>query len=140
MPAGAETTFRVMGNCLTALLTHPDALDQVRRVRRHDVRAGALILRASLGYLPVGVHLAVIDPGGGTARRAVALRAADGRVFVGPDNGLLMPGADVAASTTAASQSGSTTTSSSVSTTQEPSATASARLWARAAPGTGSCR
>lgn len=71
-------------------------IDLIHGVRRHDVRAGALILRASLAYLPVGVHLAVIDPGVGTARRAVALCAADGRVFVGPDNGLLMPGADVA--------------------------------------------
>jgi S-adenosylmethionine hydrolase len=58
-------------------------------VPRHDVRAGALILRAAIPYLPGGVHLAVVDPDVGAQRRAVALRAADGRLFVGPDNGLL---------------------------------------------------
>lgn len=69
----------------------PDArvIDISHGVPRHDVRAGALILRASLPYMPAGVHLAVVDPDVGAQRRAVALRAADGRRFVGPDNGLL---------------------------------------------------
>jgi len=64
-------------------------IDLVHWVPRGDVRAGALILSRALPYLPVGVHLAVIDPGVGSARRGVALRAADGRLLVGPDNGLL---------------------------------------------------
>jgi S-adenosyl-L-methionine hydrolase (adenosine-forming) len=64
-------------------------IDLVHWVRRGDVRAGAVILREALPYLPVGVHLAVVDPGVGSDRRGVALRAADGRLLVGPDNGLL---------------------------------------------------
>ena len=56
---------------------------------RHDVRAGALVLRNALPYMPAGVHLAVVDPDVGADRRAVALRLADGRFLVGPDNGLL---------------------------------------------------
>jgi S-adenosyl-L-methionine hydrolase (adenosine-forming) len=64
-------------------------IDLTHGVGRHDVRAGALILEGSLPYLPVGVHLAVVDPDVGAARRAVAMRAADDRVLVGPDNGLL---------------------------------------------------
>ena len=57
---------------------------------RHDVRAGALALRAALRYAPEGVHLAVVDPGVGGERRAVAARVALGeRILVGPDNGLL---------------------------------------------------
>lgn len=64
-------------------------IDLTHGVPRHDVRAGALILRAALRYLPVGVHLAVVDPGVGGARRAIALRTEDGRLCVGPDNGLL---------------------------------------------------
>ena len=61
-------------------------------IERHDVRAGALVLRRALAYMPAGVHLAVVDPGVGSARRAVALRCADGdRLLVGPDNGLLWP-------------------------------------------------
>jgi S-adenosylmethionine hydrolase len=45
-------------------------------------------------YLPVGVHMAVVDPGVGSERRGVVLRSADGRLFVGPDNGLLVPAAE----------------------------------------------
>ena len=44
--------------------------------------------------MPAGVHLAVVDPGVGSERRPVALRSGDGRLFVGPDNGLLLVAAD----------------------------------------------
>jgi S-adenosyl-L-methionine hydrolase (adenosine-forming) len=64
-------------------------IDLTHGVPRGDVRAGGLILAGALPYLPVGVHLAVVDPGVGTERRAVALATADGRRLVGPDNGLL---------------------------------------------------
>ena len=47
------------------------------------------MLARAVPYLPEGVHLAVIDPGVGGSRRAVAIRARDGRIYVGPDNGLL---------------------------------------------------
>jgi S-adenosylmethionine hydrolase len=69
----------------------PDArvIDLTHGVPRGDVRAGALILRGALPYLPMGVCLAVVDPGVGGKRRAVALELGDGRVLVGPDNGLL---------------------------------------------------
>src|SRR3954451_6530479 len=57
---------------------------------RHDGRAGALVLRGSLPYMPPGVHLAVVDPEVGGRRRAVALACADEeRILVGADNGLL---------------------------------------------------
>ena len=55
---------------------------------------GALVLRSTIAYMPVGVHLAVVDPDVGGNRRAVAIATADGRTFVGPDNGLLMLAAD----------------------------------------------
>lgn len=64
-------------------------IDITHGVPRHDIRAGALILRAALPYTPVGVHLAVVDPDVGAERRAIAVQAADGRLMVGPDNGLL---------------------------------------------------
>ncbi len=69
----------------------PDArvIDLSHGIARHDVRQGALVLRATLPYVPVGVHVAIVDPQVGTERRAVALRTEDGRMFVGPDNGLL---------------------------------------------------
>lgn len=65
-------------------------IDVTHGVPRHDVRHGALVLRNALPYMPAGVHLAVVDPGVGGARRAVALACAqEERTLVGPDNGLL---------------------------------------------------
>jgi S-adenosylmethionine hydrolase len=64
-------------------------VDITHGVARHDVRGGALVLRNTLPYVPPGVHVAIVDPQVGTERRAVALRTEDGRIFVGPDNGLL---------------------------------------------------
>lgn len=57
-----------------------------------DVRTGARRLARSLPFVPAGVHLAVVDPGVGGARRAVAIRCG-ARWLVGPDNGLLEPAA-----------------------------------------------
>ncbi len=62
-------------------------------IRRHDVRQGAVVLRSVVRLFPPGtVHLAVVDPGVGTARRGLAIRSG-GHLFVGPDNGLLLPAA-----------------------------------------------
>ena len=74
----------------------PDAriIDISHEVRKFAVRDGALLLWCALPYLPVGVHVAVVDPGVGTARRPVALRARRGDVLIGPDNGLLLAGAE----------------------------------------------
>jgi hypothetical protein len=70
-------------------------IDLGHGIARQDVRSGAVALRAALPYAPVGVHLAVVDPGVGGERRAVALRVGgDGRTMVGPDNGLLMLAAE----------------------------------------------
>ncbi len=71
-------------------------IDLTHSIPRHDVHTGAIVLRATLPYLPDAIILAVVDPGVGTTgargRRAVALRTVDqDRLLVGPDNGLLMP-------------------------------------------------
>ena len=70
----------------------PDSrvIDIGHNVERGNVRAGALALLRSIQYLPRGVVLAVVDPGVGTQRRAVAAETPWG-YFVGPDNGLLSP-------------------------------------------------
>src|SRR5215211_7868517 len=74
----------------------PDAqiIDITHGVPPQQVLQGALVLSNTLPYMPEGVHLAVVDPGVGGHRRPLALRSADGRLLVGPDNGLLMPAAD----------------------------------------------
>jgi S-adenosylmethionine hydrolase len=74
----------------------PDALivDITHKVKKYNIRHGALMLWCALPYLPIGAHLAVIDPGVGTSRRPIALETARGDYLIGPDNGLLLPGAD----------------------------------------------
>jgi len=71
-------------------------LDVTHGIGPQAVRQGALVLGRAIPYLPPGIHLAVVDPGVGSERRAVAVRTAAGRVYVGPDNGLLMLAADAA--------------------------------------------
>jgi S-adenosylmethionine hydrolase len=81
-------------------------LDVTHQVPPHDIRAGSLVLARSIQYLPAGVILAVVDPGVGSARRAVAVEVGgdegDGEeglarsVLVGPDNGLLAPAVAIA--------------------------------------------
>ncbi len=69
---------------------NPDArvIDVCHEIAPQDVEAGATTLASAVEYLPVGVHLAIVDPGVGTARRGVAVLTAQGSITVGPDNGV----------------------------------------------------
>lgn len=73
----------------------PDAVinDITHEIPPFDVRKGAFVLAAAILYCPLGVHLAVVDPGVGTSRRGVALKVVRGDYLLGPDNGLLIPAA-----------------------------------------------
>jgi len=71
-----------------------EIIDITHGIEAHGVLQGALVLANTLPYLPEGVHLAVVDPGVGSPRRSLAVRSGDGRLFVGPDNGLLVPAAE----------------------------------------------
>ncbi|MDQ1703900.1 MAG: hypothetical protein QOF18_266 [Frankiaceae bacterium] len=64
-------------------------IDICHLIAPQDVEAGAHSLTAAMPFLPVAVHLAMVDPQHATAARGVAVRSADGSIFVGPDNGLL---------------------------------------------------
>jgi S-adenosylmethionine hydrolase len=67
-------------------------IDLSHDITPYDVRGGGLLLARSVGYLCPGVVLAIVDPGVGTDRRAVAVEVGEGMsVLVGPDNGLLAP-------------------------------------------------
>jgi S-adenosyl-L-methionine hydrolase (adenosine-forming) len=73
----------ILGICPEATL-----VDLTHDVRRHDVLDAQMVLEAAHDFFPPGtVHLAVVDPGVGSRRRAIAVHA-DGRYYVGPDNGL----------------------------------------------------
>jgi S-adenosylmethionine hydrolase len=89
--AGSGYPAQVKGVLLAAL---PEArlVDLSHEVPRHDVLAGALLLEACAPWFPRGaIHVAVVDPGVGTSRRALCVLDPEGRRFVAPDNGLLTP-------------------------------------------------
>jgi hypothetical protein len=69
-------------------------IDVTHGIPPQSVLQGALVLASTLPYMPPGVHLAVVDPGVGGVRRPLVLRDREGRLFVGPDNGLLLPAAE----------------------------------------------
>jgi len=71
-----------------------EIIDLTHGVRPGRILQGALTLANALPYMPAGVHLAVVDPGVGGGRRPLVLRDAEGRLYVGPDNGLLLPAAE----------------------------------------------
>jgi hypothetical protein len=78
-------------------------IDLTHGIPAHDTRAGGLALARAVQYVAPGVILAVVDPGVGSSRRAVAVEVGDGAaVFVGPDNGLLAPAVAMAGGATAA--------------------------------------
>jgi len=84
-PAAMKAVLVAYGQQLLVDISHD--------IPRHDVRAGAYLLSTIVPFVPAGtVHLAVVDPGVGTARRALIITSG-GQFFVGPDNGLLLPAA-----------------------------------------------
>src|SRR5207248_9022594 len=131
-----------VGTCHGVIATiAPDArvIDVTHGVRPGHVLQGALVLANTLPYMPAGVHLAVVDPGVGSSRRPLALRDREGRLYVGPDNGLLLPAAErlggVAEAHALANPKYSLQPVSRTSPGRRPFAPAAAHLAAGAAPG-----
>jgi S-adenosylmethionine hydrolase len=86
-----------VGTChgvIKRIAPEAEIIDITHGIPPQHVLQGALVLSNTLPYMPVGVHLAVVDPGVGGSRRPLALRDAEGRLYVGPDNGLLVPAAE----------------------------------------------
>ncbi len=77
-----------------SLAPHVRIIDVCHLVPPYSVRSAALMLVRSVQYMPPAVHLAVVDPGVGTQRRAIAVETEE-VVFVGPDNGILSPAAQM---------------------------------------------
>jgi len=74
-------------------LTDARLVDIAHDLPRQDVRSSGFWLREVVPYFPPAVHLAVIDPGVGTDREALVVRAGE-HALVGPDNGVLLPAAE----------------------------------------------
>ncbi|HEX7173198.1 MAG TPA: SAM-dependent chlorinase/fluorinase [Candidatus Limnocylindria bacterium] len=88
---GAAATCRAV---MLSICRDAQIVDIGHTVRKYAIRDGGFLLRFALPYFPVGVHVAVVDPGVGTRRRPIGIRTGRGDVLIGPDNGLLIPPAD----------------------------------------------
>jgi len=91
----ADSFVGVLHGVIAGICPQARVIDVSHGVPRQDVRGGALALAQAIPYMPVGVHVAIVDPTVGRRRRAVAVAAGDGRLFVGPDNGLLWPAVEL---------------------------------------------
>ena len=93
---GLEDDF--VGTChgvMKRIAPDVEIIDVTHGIAPQSILQGALVLAQTVPFLPEGIHVAVVDPGVGSDRRGVALSAGD-RLFVGPDNGLLIPAAEKA--------------------------------------------
>jgi len=79
----------IMKGVILSICPEACCVDLTHDIPPHDIIAGALVLRSAVNFFPSRtVHLAVVDPGVGSTRAAIAIETDKG-TFVGPDNGLL---------------------------------------------------
>jgi S-adenosyl-L-methionine hydrolase (adenosine-forming) len=74
---------------LAASAPNADRIDLAHDIPLGEVRWGAILLARLAPLVPRAAHVAVVDPGVGTARRAIAIETSGGAFLIGPDNGLL---------------------------------------------------
>lgn len=99
----ADEFVGVVHSVVRAIAPEVTVVDLTHDIAPYDTRAASLLLARSAQYLCPGVVLAVVDPGVGTPRRAVAVEVGDGAsVLVGPDNGLLASAVAMCGGATAA--------------------------------------
>ncbi len=88
----ADESVGVVHSVLKALAPGVEVIDITHGIAPFDVRGGGLALARSVQYMCPGVVMALVDPGVGTSRRAVAVEVGNGSsVLLGPDNGVLAP-------------------------------------------------
>ena len=89
-----DPSAAILHGVILSIAPEARIVDISHEVRKFAIRDGALLLWCALPYLPIGGHVAVVDPGVGTERRPIAVKVARGDVLIGPDNGLLTAGAE----------------------------------------------
>jgi S-adenosylmethionine hydrolase len=89
-----DTSAAICKGVILAIAPDAVVVDITHEIAKYQIRDGALALWQALPYMPIGAHVAVVDPGVGTERLPIAIRTARGDVLVGPDNGLLLPAAE----------------------------------------------
>jgi S-adenosylmethionine hydrolase len=91
---GPDSAAAICRGVMLSIARDAQIVDISHSVRKYAIRDGAFLLSTSLAWMPVGVHVGIVDPGVGTARRPIGLLTGRGDVLIGPDNGLLIPAAE----------------------------------------------
>jgi S-adenosylmethionine hydrolase len=92
---GPELAPAICRGVMLSIARDAQIIDISHSARKFAILDGAYLLWAAVPWLPVGIHLVVVDPGVGTTRRPIGIRTARGDVLIGPDNGVLRPAAEV---------------------------------------------
>ena len=92
---GLDGAVAACKGVILSICREAQIVDVAHTIRKYSIRDGAWIMRAVLPYQPVGTHLGVVDPGVGTPRLPIGILTGRGDVLIGPDNGLLIPPAEV---------------------------------------------
>ncbi len=91
---GADGAAAICRGVMLSIAPDAQIVDISHSVRKFAIRDGAYLLWTAVPWMPVGVHVAVVDPGVGTDRRPIGILTKRGDVLIGPDNGLLSAAAD----------------------------------------------
>ena len=91
---GADGAAAICRGVMLSIAPDAQIVDISHSVRKFAIGEGAYLLWTALPWMPIGVHVAVVDPGVGTDRRPIGIRAGRGDVLIGPDNGLLTAATD----------------------------------------------
>lgn len=89
----ADEFVGICHGVILRIAPHLRIIDISHGIKPQSVREGAMVLAQAIPYMPPGIHLAIVDPGVGSARRPVMIALPDGSWLIGPDNGLLVPAA-----------------------------------------------
>lgn len=90
---GYKSSYVAQMKGIASTITDASLIDITHNITPHNIREGAFVLKTAASFFPTGtVHVAVVDPGVGTGRRGIVITT-NTQIFVGPDNGLLIPAA-----------------------------------------------
>ena len=91
---GPESAPAICRGVMLSITPDAQIVDISHTIRKFAIRDGAYLLWTAVPWMPIGVHVVVVDPGVGTSRHPIGILTARGDVLIGPDNGVLMPAAE----------------------------------------------
>jgi len=86
---GPDSAAAICRGVMLSIARDAQIVDISHSVTKFAIRDGSFLLQAALPWMPVGVHVGVVDPGVGTTRRPIGILTGRGDILIGPDNGLL---------------------------------------------------